>query len=229
MTALTARVIARSVAVERGGRRLIERLDLNLIGGTVLAVVGPSGCGKSSLLAVLAGWLPPASGQVAISPERPAAVALLPQELGLAAPDSALTNAASGALPRRPFWRYPFGPTTADRLEARALLEQLGIANKAELPVRGLSGGERQRCAVARTLLARPPVLLFDEPVSQLDDANAHTTLALIREQARRLGTVVVTALHQRHLVNGFADQVLEAFPSDPTWRLSTVGDDPWS
>lgn len=228
MISSDVRLIARDIAVERGGRRLVGGLNLDLVGGSVLAVIGPSGCGKSSLLAVLAGWLTPAVGQVVVSPALPTAVALLPQELGLAAPDTALANAARGALPRRPFWRYPFGPTASDRREALALLHDLGIADRAHMPIRMLSGGERQRCAVARTLLARPPVLLFDEPVSQLDDTSAVTTLALIREQARRLGAVVVTALHQRQLVDRFADHVLEASPSDPCWRLTPVGEGTW-
>jgi len=216
-----ARLTTTALAVERGSRRLLSGLDLDLRGGTVLALVGPSGCGKSSLLAALAGWLPPAAGSITITP--PGAVALLPQELGLASHTTALANAAAGALPRRPFWRHPFGPTASDRREALDLLCRLGIAEHAWTKVRQLSGGERQRCAVARTIFARPAVLLLDEPVSQLDDVSARAALALIREQAHQHGALVITALHQRHLVEGFADQVLEAQPDAQPWRLGGV------
>lgn len=215
------------LTVERAGRRLVEGLDLTLFAGQVLAVVGPSGCGKSSLLATLAGWSTPVAGTVRVASKHLPAVALLPQDLGLAAARTALANAASGALPRRPFWRHPWGPITADRADALELLTRLGIGSRAHVMVRRLSGGERQRCAVARTILARPSVLLFDEPVSQLDDASGRSTLALIREQSVQHGALVITALHQRHLVEGFADLVLESVTtaSQPTcvWQLSAV------
>jgi len=152
------------VAKSYGETAVLERIDLEVVPGEVLAVLGPSGCGKSTLLRVLAGLEPPDEGRieelgrpvVGPSPERPMVVqaATLFPWLSLRA-------------------NLEWGPRALGRPDARGtadeLLDATGLAGFSDALPRQLSGGMRQRAAIAQVLANEPPVLLLDEPFGALD------------------------------------------------------------
>jgi thiamine transport system ATP-binding protein len=169
-------------------------------GGEVTAISGASGSGKSTLLDLLAGFLTPASGSIALDhrdllplPPEQRPVSLLLQSDSLFEHLSAAKNVALG---------LPAGTPKAEarRLIAEALAE-VGLEGIGEQLAGTLSGGQKQRVALARTLLRARPVLLLDEPFSALDDE----TRVAVRELVR-----VLTIRHGWHtiLVSHHADDV---------------------
>jgi NitT/TauT family transport system ATP-binding protein len=132
-----------------------------------VGLVGPSGCGKSTLLEAVAGLLEPTAGSIAVggvaaAGERLARCVYMPQRDLLLPWLNAIDNAAVAPRNR--------GATRADaRAEAAPLFERFGLAGFEDARPGELSGGMRQRVAFLRTLLARKPVLLLDEPFASLD------------------------------------------------------------
>ncbi|MCI2957301.1 ATP-binding cassette domain-containing protein [Agromyces atrinae] len=165
---------------------LFRAMDFTFHEGTVYALIGPSGSGKSTLLGILAGWIAPAEGVIAIPHDRTATwVFQNPHGVpGRSAVDHvALPRLARGAA-----------PDDADE-EARHLLERFGLGHVAGREFRALSGGEAQRLMLARAIASEPAVLLIDEPTAQLDPTTGDTVNAVIGELARD-DTVVVVATH---------------------------------
>jgi iron(III) transport system ATP-binding protein len=168
--------------------RALEDVSLVLEPGRLLALLGPSGSGKSTLLRCVAGIERVDSGSIAIGGRRVAdprkQLAPEARDLGMVFQDFALwphmtaaQNVASALHRRR-----PRGAEAAR--QATAMLDRMGLAGLRDRYPHELSGGEQQRVALARALVARPGLLLFDEPLSSLD--------ANLREQLRiEIGTLV--------------------------------------
>jgi putative ABC transport system ATP-binding protein len=189
-------VVVHGVTVRYGSLVAVDTADLVVAPGTFLALTGPSGAGKSSLLWAMAGAVRPVAGTVTVS-DAPVAdrragiaagIALIPQGNGLAGVLTARENVAF------PLLATGTRPTdVADRVDAA--LGDVGLSESGDHLVEELSGGQQQRVAVARGLAVQAPVLLADEPTSELDHANRGRVLELLRAQAAR-GAVVVMATH---------------------------------
>jgi putative ABC transport system ATP-binding protein len=181
---------------------VLQGLDLELAPGDFVALLGRSGSGKSTLLNCIAGIETPDSGRVLFDdvditrlPDRDRTrlrrdrIGIVFQFFNLLPMIPVLENVALPALLR--------GDKRADALaRAHALLEELGLADRAsEMPDR-LSGGEQQRVATARALINRPALLLADEPTGNLDASTAERTLALLREVNEKHGVTVLMVTH---------------------------------
>jgi thiamine transport system ATP-binding protein len=200
------------------GQAIPYRFSLQAAPGEVTAISGASGAGKSTLLDLLAGFVRPSGGALALDgvdllpfPPETRPVSLLLQTDNLFEHLTAEENAALG-LPR-----------TVSKVEGRekvaAALAEVGLAGFEAKLASTLSGGQKQRVALARTLLRECPVLLLDEPFSALDDETRKTTRDLVGELTRRHGwhTVLVShhaddiaALASRHyrIVEGKLERV---------------------
>jgi putative ABC transport system ATP-binding protein len=186
--------------------RVLDGVDLELVEGGSLAVQGPSGSGKSTLLGILAGLEQPTSGDVEISGTRLGGLSerelarfrarkqgFVFQAFHLLQHFSALQNVAIGAeiagLPE---------PMKA----ARAALERVDLGDRVDHLPGQLSGGECQRVAIARATVARPSVLLCDEPTGSLDPHNAAKVFDLLMDLHRDLGTTLVLVTHDPTLAS---------------------------
>lgn len=163
------------------GARVLEPVSVTVRAGEFLVLAGPSGCGKTTLLAILAGLLPSATGRVERFGEPRLAV-----YSGVAGFAEAMTVRENLDLAQR-----VRDTTTSDVLPT---VRQLGIDGLIDRPVSMLSGGERQRAAVARALVTDADVVLLDEPTSQLDQASATAVADLLQLRARAGKAIVCTS-----------------------------------
>lgn len=170
-------IAIRQLSLRVGQQQLFSQLTLEIAGGQFTALLGASGVGKSSLMRVIAGLLPPSSGQVCGSDGLPLTgrIAWMGQQ-DLLYPW--LTVEQNVCLASRLNGEKP------DRERAQHLLARVGLSRYATARPATLSGGMRQRAALARTLYTRQPVVLMDEPFSALD--------ALTRSQIQTLAAEVL-------------------------------------
>lgn len=185
---------------------VLRGLDLSVEAGETIAVVGPSGAGKSTLLHILGGLDLPSAGSVRLGGRDLASLtdadlaALRNRYVGfvfqfhhLLRDFTALENVM---MPLR------IGGVAEAIAEqgARALLEQVGLAERLYHRPSKLSGGEQQRVAVARALAAEPPVLLADEPSGNLDIETSERLHDALFDLVRRHGTALVVVTHNPSL-----------------------------
>jgi len=211
---MSALLEVRALAVDIGGRRVVDRLDLTLQAGERLAILGRNGAGKSTLLATLAGLRPPAAGAVRLGGDDSAA---------LAARDAALRRAWLGQFQNDPFGstvletaltgRHPHlgrwhWESPHDAGLARAALAAVGLRDMEKRAIHTLSGGERQRLAIATLLTQAPPLYLLDEPLAHLDLNHQMAVLELFAATARD-GAGIVMVLHDPALAHRFCDRAL--------------------
>jgi putative ABC transport system ATP-binding protein len=179
--------------VNVGDRLLLPETDIELHEGETLGVVGPSGSGKTSVLTVIAGFVDAASGTVSLDGEEVrrtsrSRIGVVTEPVLLAA---TLTVAENVAIPLQ-----AAGWTPADaRTRVSELLEELSLGGIADRESTRLSGGQRQRVAVARAVAPRPPLIVADEPTSELDHDSRERVVATLRD-ASRAGTIVVLSTH---------------------------------
>jgi iron complex transport system ATP-binding protein len=211
----SVRLRAEQVRLGYGDRTVVDGLDLDIVAGTITAVIGPNGCGKSTLLRALGRLLKPAAGQVLLDGKRidrlstrevAKVLGLLPQ--APSAPEG-LTVADLVARGRHPHQAW-YRQWSADDEDAVAqALEWTGIADLAERPVDELSGGQRQRAWISMALAQGTDLLLLDEPTTFLDLAHQVEVLELVRRLHTDAGRTVVMVLHDLNLAARYADRLV--------------------
>ena len=188
----------------RGGRTVLDGLDLSVAEGSITAVMGPSGSGKSTLLAALTGELRPAAGEVAVfgQPLPPPGPGLLSlrKRIGVLLQGNGLltdlTAAENVALPLRTHTRLPH--EIIDVLVGMKL-HAVGLGQAAGLYPRELSGGMARRVALARALALDPPLMIYDEPLTGLDPIASGVIMSLVSRLNRTLGLTSIIVSHHVH------------------------------
>jgi putative ABC transport system ATP-binding protein len=214
---LDAAVEARGVIKEFGAGetriRVLHGVDLDIALGEVTFLVGASGSGKTTLISIIAGILTPEGGTVRVFGEelsrlsssalaafRREKVGFIFQQFNLL---PALTAAENAAVPL-----LAQGVAEAKAVpRAKALLEQLGLAEHVNKFPPQLSGGQQQRIAIARSLIHGPSLLVCDEPTASLDAQSGQTAMTLLREAALDVGRAVVVVTHDSRIFR-FADRM---------------------
>jgi spermidine/putrescine transport system ATP-binding protein len=204
----TADLVATAVSKRFADHTAVDELSFTVEHGSFFSILGPSGCGKTTLLRMIAGFIAPDSGDIAIggssmrdiAPNR-RPVNMVFQQLALFPMMSVGENVAFG-LARR-------GVARAERLRrSHAMLERVGLAGAAAKRVDELSGGQRQRVAIARSLVLEPTLLLLDEPLGALDlKLREHMKIELKQLQAA-FGTTFVYITHDQSEALVLSDHV---------------------
>ncbi len=195
--------------------RALDNVSAVVKAGELTAVVGPSGAGKSSLLAVCGGLRTPTSGSISINGQRisdlaPAALTRVRRDtIGFVFQQSNLVPALT-AIDQLLLLVHIKGrkPGKADRDRARALLNEVGMAERADRRPDQLSGGERQRVGIARALMGEPKLLLVDEPTSMLDNSRGRAIVELLAARCREHNVATLMVTHDAGMLQA-ANSVL--------------------
>jgi ABC-type polar amino acid transport system ATPase subunit len=211
----TASVIIRidHLVKEFGKHRVLDDVVLDVTPGERLVIIGPSGSGKSTLLRCINGLETPTAGRVIVDgmvvgdPAIPivrvrSEVGMVFQSFNLFPHKTVLENVMLGPVKVRGIGR------AEARDLAMALLERVGLPEKAAEHPGRLSGGQQQRVAIARALAMRPKVMLFDEPTSALDPELVGEVLTVRRGLALE-GMTMLVVTHQMAFAEDVADEVV--------------------
>jgi len=192
----------------------LRQIDLTVERGTTLGLVGPNGGGKTTLIRLLLGLLRPGAGSIRIG--------------GLPPPEAVRRGNIIGYLPQNPPapGLFPLsvrevvrlglaGKTGMFRAHARedlafaeSLLERVGMVELADTPVASLSGGQLQRAYIARALVARPMLLLLDEPTTGIDRAGQRQFIDFLQKLKEELRLTVVFVSHDLRAVSAISDRI---------------------
>jgi putative ABC transport system ATP-binding protein len=212
--AISLRGIGKVYSAGKGSLVALSAVDLDLASGQVSALMGPSGSGKTTLLSIIGCILRPTSGRLAIC--------------GIEAAGLNETERSRIRLARIGFvfQAYNLFPSLTARqnveialdlkgvrgrarpAQARELLDQVELADKADTYPADLSGGQKQRVAIARALAGAPDIILADEPTAALDATTGRRIMAVFRDLARTHNRAVVIVTHDSRILD-FADRVI--------------------
>jgi manganese/iron transport system ATP-binding protein len=194
-----------------GEKIVIHNLSFQVPHGARVAVVGPNGAGKSTLFKALVGILPLHSGQILIHGEslgtHKDCVAYVPQreDVDWRFPVTVSDVVMMGRFGQMGWWSRP---SKDDKQIVRKSIEQMGIADLADLSIGQLSGGQQQRAFLARALAQEPHILLMDEPFTGVDATTQEVTFGLLDHLRKRQVTTIIST-HDLNLAASRFDLVL--------------------
>jgi iron(III) transport system ATP-binding protein len=206
-------LVAESIGKQFGDTQVLKGIDLNVAPGEIVALLGPSGCGKTTLLRIAAGLLSASTGHMQIAGQTvvDGAVHTLPPEargIGMVFQDYALWPHLS-VLDNVAFPLRMRGERKAARHDrARKALARVGLDHLADRSPGTLSGGQQQRVALARAIVAEPPLVLFDEPLSNLDRELRESLALEMSTLLRELGLSAIYVTHDQAEAFTVADRV---------------------
>jgi iron(III) transport system ATP-binding protein len=207
---ISIRGLSKLFASPEGGTvAAVRDVTLDIGAGRLVTLLGPSGCGKTTLLRMIAGFEEPSSGDILFGERRMNEVppnrrdtAMVFQSYAIFPHLDVFENVAFGLRLRR---------LAAAEVEARVgrVLELTGLAGFARRSPNQLSGGQQQRVALARCIVMEPRVLLFDEPLSNLDAKLREQMRVEIRELQQRIGITSVYVTHDQVEAMSISDEVV--------------------
>jgi len=223
--------------VARGRTEILRGVDWRVRRGEHWAILGPNGCGKTSLLKAVTGYLSPSDGRVALLGQvygeadwrdlrLKVGFVTSALQASIPAAETALETVVSGRYAQLDLWARP---TPSDTARARRLLRFVGTAALARREWTHLSQGERQRILIARALMARPRLLILDEPCAGLDPVAREEFLWFVEGLASRRGgpALVLVTHHAEEIMPAFTHALLlrdgRVFDSGPKARVVTA------
>lgn len=212
----------RQIEKRFGGVVALDGVDFALQDGEFVSVIGPSGAGKTTLMRIINGAIAPDGGDVRLSGASvtaargrekrrlQAGIGTIYQDFALVENVTCRQNVLTACLPDMSLLPAVCGAFGKDRRdEAARLLEQVGLSDKTDAPVKTLSGGQKQRVSIARALMRRPALLLADEPVASLDPVTGRQILELLRDIQRTRGLTVLMNSHNLAFSREFSDRLI--------------------
>lgn len=208
--AIEVKGLTKIVSDATGSLTILDDISLSVEAGETVAIVGASGSGKSTLLGLLAGLDLPTRGSVSIfgadlfTRDEDARAQLRAEKIGFVFQSFQLlphlTALENVLLPIELSGRNPVGGSPQQA--ARSLLERVGLGQRLDHYPRTLSGGEQQRVALARAFVARPPILMADEPTGSLDARTGEAVMTLMFDLNRETGSTLILVTHDAQIAS---------------------------
>lgn len=208
-----------NLRLQRGDTHILDGLNWRVERGEHWVVLGPNGCGKTTLLAALTGYKFPTSGEIHILgntfgdsdwTELRKHIGLVSSTLNklMAEDEPVLETIISGKYAMIDLWHEP---SVADKREAHAILKRIECSHLADRPWTQLSQGERQRALIGRALMARPKLLMLDEPCAGLDPVAREHFLQFIDRLGHQRNTpaIVLITHHVEEIMPVFTHALL--------------------
>jgi len=210
-----AELTIKDLSLRLGANEVLKGVSLSVPAGEAVALLGPSGSGKTTLLRAIAGLEQPHGGIISVGDrvlfDAARGISLPPEQRGLG-----LVFQSYALWPHRTVFEnvaagLKLRGTPADELKQRVekVLGQIGLAHLAERLPPQLSGGQQQRVAIARALVYEPPVILLDEPLSNLDAKLREEARAWLRSLTLSLGLTAVHVTHDQVEAMALADRIV--------------------
>jgi len=192
-----------------GQQTAVDGLWLGVEQGEIVSLLGPSGCGKTTTLQMIAGFIEPTSGAIRLEGRDLLAVKPAQRGLGIVFQSYALFPHMTVAQ-NVSFGLEMQGVAAAERTKrVTETLELVGLAAFTDRFPRQLSGGQQQRVALARALVIRPPILLLDEPLSNLDAKLREEMQIELRQIQRTVGTTTLLVTHDQAEAMALSDRIV--------------------
>ena len=216
---------------------VLKDIKMSIDRGTNYAIVGHSGSGKSTLLKLINGTMNPTRGKILVDYQKPNIsdkkfksfmhkIGYIPQNLGLIKNSTVLENILIGALHRvsglNSFLKK-FSDYEIDN--AKKILKQVGLEDKADRKIYMLSGGEKRRVAIARALVQKPEIVLADEIVSELDHVTAREIMDVLAEAQATMKLTSIMVHHDLQLALEYADRVAVIKEGKKILEIGVEGD----
>ena len=211
--AVSCRGVTKTYGTGPGAVQALRGVNLDVNAGELMMLVGPSGCGKTTLISVIAGILDQDAGDVSVfghdmkGMRQSARTAYRGRSIGFVFQAynllPALTAAENVAVPL-----MILGVPRSEAIErARAVLDSVGIGDRAKSLPAQLSGGQQQRVAIARSLVHEPKLIVCDEPTSSLDQETGHKVMEILRDVALARDRALIIVTHDSRTFS-FADRI---------------------
>lgn len=202
------KIEVKNIKKRYGSVEAIKRISLTVPDGKLLAFLGPSGCGKTTLLRMIAGLIPVTDGQILFDgrdvtdlPAQSRNTSMVFQNYALFPNLNVRENVEFGLRVRKL-------PRSERREKTLRMLERVQLQDYAERRIQELSGGQKQRVALARALVTEPDILLFDEPLSNLDQKLRVSMRQTIRDLQQEFHITSVYVTHDQEEAMSIADQI---------------------
>ena len=209
ITSRAASVRFENVTKDYGAVRAVDSVDLTVAAGELVTLLGPSGCGKTTMLRMIAGLEMSTAGRIFIGDTDVTQLPATDRDVSMVFQSYALFPHMTVGE------NVAYGLTVSDmgkaeiRERAEAGLDLVGLADYWERLPSELSGGQQQRVAVARAIVLEPQVLLFDEPLSNLDAKLRRQVREEIRDIQQSLGLTVVYVTHDQEEALAVSDRII--------------------
>ena len=187
----------------------LNDVSFDVMDGEFLAILGPSGCGKTTILRILIGLLDTTSGTVMMDDEDITYIASGSRNMGIVFQNYALFE--NMTVLQNVQYALKIKKETKAESKARAIemIKRMGLEEHMHKKPSELSGGRQQRVAIARTLVLRPRVILFDEPMSALDVETRLSLRKEIKQLQAEFGTTMIYITHDQEEAFAMADRIM--------------------